>query len=164
MQQPQDIQLRSATAGDADALARLVIGFRDFLKRSQPSEHEVRTSVNVWLGCSNTEISLAFKNGVAVGYATVLYQYSLWANGTGATVSDLFVLESGRKAGVGRQLIIHALEIAARRGARAANLSTNERNVASTQIYESLGFDSYSQVWQGRQVAYRKTLVAPSDV
>jgi GNAT superfamily N-acetyltransferase len=158
MVETQTIEIRSAIRSDVDAVTQLVAGFRDFLQRSEPANDELRASVIKWLGSEDTEVSIALLNGVAVGYATTLYQYSLWANGINATISDLFVMESVRKSGAGRRLIEHALEVAARRGARAANLSTNEMNTASTRIYESLGFNSFSNLWQGRQVAYRKSI------
>ena len=157
MVESQTIEIRSATLSDVDAVTQLVTGFRGFLQRSEPANNELRASVIKWLGSEDTEVSIALLNGVAVGYASTLYQYSLWANGINATITDLFVMESVRKSGAGRRLIEHALEVAARRGARAVNLSTNERNTASIRIYESLGFNSFSNLWQGRQVAYRKS-------
>ncbi len=156
MNDPKTIEVRSATRGDAEAISHLVAGFRDFLKRSEPSIEDIQASVTIWLRCQNTEVSIALRNGEPVGYATTLYQYSLWANGTGATVSDLFVQEGRRKSGAGRRLIEHTLEVAFRRGARSIGLSTNEMNIASNRIYESLGFSSHSELWQGRQLAYRK--------
>ena len=158
MVESQIIEIRSATQSDLDAVTQLVSGFRYFLQRSEPANDELRASVIVWLRSESTEVSIALLIGVAVGYASTLYQYSLWANGINATISDLFVIESVRKTGAGRRLIEHALEVAASRGARAANLSTNERNTASIRIYESLGFNSFSNLWQGRQVAYRKSI------
>ena len=160
MTETLDIEVRSATRKDAEAISNLVAGFRDFLQRSEPSNDDIRASVTVWLHCQNTEVSVALLDGTPVGYATTLYQYSLWANGVGATISDLFVQETVRKSGIGLLLIKHTLEVAARRGARSATLSTNEMNIASSRIYESLGFSSYSKLWQGRQIAYRKTIAA----
>ncbi len=158
MTETLDIEVRSATRKDAEAIGILVAGFRDFLQRTEPSNDDIRASVIVWLRCQNTEVSVALLNGEIVGYATTLYQYSLWANGVAATVSDLFVKQDIRKSGVGRRLIKHALNVAASRGARSVGLSTNEMNIASSRIYESLGFSSYSKLWQGRQVAYRKSI------
>lgn len=160
MNSSKDIEVRSATRGDAAAISLLVVGFRDFLRRSEPSDESIQASVTVWLRCQNTEVSIALLEGVAIGYATTLYQYSLWANGVGATVSDLYVQERIRKSGAGRQLMQHVLEVAARRGARSVGLNTNEKNLPSNRIYESLGFSSYSAVWQGRQIAYRKSIAA----
>jgi GNAT superfamily N-acetyltransferase len=160
MYNPEKIEVRSATRGDAKAISHLVAGFRDFLKRSEPSIEDIRASVNIWLRCQTTEVSIAHRNGEAVGYATTIFQYSLWANGIGATVSDLFVQEGLRRSGAGRRLIEHTLEVATRRGARSIGLNTNEMNIASNRIYESLGFSSHSELWQGRQVAYRKSIAA----
>ena len=158
--QAKAIHVREAVPSDAAQLSLLVVGFRDFLSRSVPSDEEIQSSVVQWLSSPNTAVSLACRNEVAVGYATTLFQFSLWANGIGAVVSDLFVSEQARKSGVGRLLVAHALGMASNRGALSATLSTNEMNVASTRIYESLGFSSYSTLWQGRQLSYRKSLAA----
>lgn len=160
MKEHQNLEVRSATRKDANAITCLVVGFRDFLNRSEPTDSDLAASVNLWLRCQNTEVSIALLNGVAVGYATTQYQYSLWANGVDATVSDLFVNEDVRKSGTGRRLIEHALDVALQRGARSLSLNTNEMNTASNRIYEKLGFNSYSELWQGRQIAYRKAIAA----
>ena len=76
MKEHQNLEVRSATREDANAITRLVVGFRDFLNRSEPTDSDLAASVNLWLRCQNTEVSIALLTGVAVGYATTLYQYS----------------------------------------------------------------------------------------
>ncbi|CAM3828985.1 GNAT family N-acetyltransferase [Bordetella sputigena] len=132
--------------------------FRDFLKRPAPSYDDIVGSVTYLLRSQNARIGLATLDHDPVGYSSVWYHYSLWADGPAAAISDLFVTERYRGQGAGQALIEHALETSRGDGVRLVTLNTNEKNVASNRIYESLGFKAYSDVWQGRQIAYRKEL------
>ncbi len=153
-----DVTIRSAQRQDVETLTALVVQFRDFLGRDGPSEADIRESMIAQLRNTDVLALLVFRDEVPVGYAFVLFRYSHWANGLEATVNDLFVLESERGTGVGRQLIAHAVTASTSRGCRLVTLSTNEMNTASNRIYESLGFTCYSHLWRGRQVAYRLSL------
>lgn len=153
-----DTRIRVAERDDVEALTTLIVAFRDFLGRDGPAEADIRASMITQL--RNTEVLalLAFRGDIPLGYAFVLFRYSHWANGLEATVNDLFVRESARGTGIGRQLITQALTASQSRGCRLVTLSTNEMNTASNRIYESLGFTCYSNLWRGRQVYYRLSL------
>ncbi|MBX7215201.1 MAG: GNAT family N-acetyltransferase [Thermoflexales bacterium] len=157
-----ELTLSLAQPADAADVATLVIGFRDFLQRSAPTDEEIRLSVIALLRSPDAQILLARRDGVPVGYVTQRYRYFLWANGLGCTIEDLFVASTARRGGVGRRLIEKAIEVATARGCRSIGLDTNENNVASNLIYTSLGFNAISQVWKGRQIAYRKYLPPPA--
>ena len=153
-----ELLVRVAERTDVEALAGLIVKFRDFLGRSEPTEEDVRSSMIAQLRNPDVLALLAFRGETPVGYCFLLFRYSHWANGLEATINDLFVLEQERGTGAGRQLISQALVASRARGCRLVTLSTNEMNAASNRIYESLGFACYSNLWQGKQVYYRLSL------
>jgi ribosomal-protein-alanine N-acetyltransferase len=55
-------------------------------------------------------------------------------------IHDLAVVPEQRQRGLGRQLLSQALDLGARRGARAAHLEVRESNRAALALYRSLGF------------------------
>ncbi|MBK7263926.1 MAG: GNAT family N-acetyltransferase [Rubrivivax sp.] len=139
-----DFIVRVAERSDVETLTTLIVNFRDFLGRDGPTEGDIRASMVAQLRNTEVQAFIAFRGDIPIGYALVLFRYSHWANGLEATVNDLFVRENERGTGVGRQLIVQALTASTSRGCRLVTLSTNEMNVASNRIYESLGFSCYS--------------------
>lgn len=152
------VNIRKATPADGPLLVALVCAFRDFLQRPAPSDGDIADSLVYQLRSPDVDIAIAEEQGAALGYATLLYRYSLWANGLEATLQDLFVREALRGAGAGHRLARAALALAAERGCRSIRLDTNEHNRAAHAIYTALGFSAVSAVWNGRQIAYRRSL------
>ncbi|HTW75189.1 MAG TPA: ribosomal protein S18-alanine N-acetyltransferase [Steroidobacteraceae bacterium] len=70
-----------------------------------------------------------------------LIGYGIISVGAGeAHVLNICVAEEQRCRGVGRRLLTHLLQVAARQGARDALLETRPTNVAALHLYRSLGF------------------------
>ncbi|HWG27800.1 GNAT family N-acetyltransferase [Actinospica sp.] len=62
------------------------------------------------------------------------------ATGTEARIEDVVVDEAARGMGVGRALVVAALDAAAANGARYVELTSAPRRVAARALYQSLGF------------------------
>ena len=60
--------------------------------------------------------------------------------GTEARIEDVVVDETSRGLGLGRALMLAALEAAAEQGAQYVDLTSAPRRVAARQLYQSLGF------------------------
>ena len=61
--------------------------------------------------------------------------------GAEARIEDVVVDDAARGLGLGRALVLAALEAAARQGARYVDLTSAPRRVAARQLYQSLGFE-----------------------
>lgn len=156
---PEDgVRIRTATGEDAPALVALAVAFRDHLERVAPTGAEFERSIRLHLASEDAEFLVAEADGRAIGYLLLRYRHSMWANGTEATIEDLFVDPSLRRGGTGKALVAHALQRAAERGCTTACLDTNEFNDASNRIYGQLGFASFSKRWNGRQVFFRRAI------
>ena len=76
--------------------------------------------------------------------------------GTEARVEDVVVDDAARGLGLGRALVVAALEAAAKQGARYVDLTSAPRRVAARQLYQRLGFEQRETgVFRHRLDGYR---------
>ncbi len=132
--------VRLADHSDAEAVARLMIGFRDHLGYDWPSDNAFLAGVEKLLDDINTDFLLGDLDGEPAGVAVLRYRFGIWRAGTDALVEDVFVAESARGSGLGRRLMDAAIARARERGARRMELDTNDTNAPAIALYESLGF------------------------
>lgn len=152
--------VRLATPGDADALSRLIVSFRDFLGAPLPSDATIRASLDRAMSDGGTEFCLAVGDSPEdlVGYAQLRVFPSVWTTGLEAYIEDIYVLERARGHGVGADLLKGVLERARLRGATAISLTTNERNERAVAFYQANGFEPASEPrWgDGREVRFER--------
>jgi GNAT superfamily N-acetyltransferase len=133
--------LRPAHTDDLDSVVRLIVGFRDWWGKSEPSADVIRSTAAQLLDDDRTEFLLAFDDdGDAVGICQLRYRLSVWTGSDDCWLEDLFVVESARGGGYGRALVEAAFESARARGCKRIELDVNEQNEAALRFYESLGF------------------------
>jgi ribosomal protein S18 acetylase RimI-like enzyme len=132
--------VRLAQTEDVDAVVRLIAEFRDWWHKAEPSEDAIREVVARLLADDRTEFLLAFDDRAAVGVCQLRYRPSVWTGADDCWLEDLFVTDSARGGGYGRELVEASLESARKRGCRRIELDVNEQNAAALRFYESLGF------------------------
>jgi len=79
------------------------------------------------------------------GVCQLRYRHSFWTSTPDCWLEDLYVEDAARGHGVGRALVVAAVERARARGARRIELDTNEDNAPAIALYESLGFSARSK-------------------
>ncbi|HYL85343.1 MAG TPA: GNAT family N-acetyltransferase [Candidatus Angelobacter sp.] len=87
-------------------------------------------------------------DGQAVGYALFFGYYSSW-KGSGIFLEDLFVQETFRGRGIGRELLSQVARIARQEGAYGIRWEVLDWNESAIQFYKSLGaefVDEWRQV------------------
>ena len=139
---------------EAEAIAALLVAFRDHMGSSWPSENAFLASVERLLEDSATDFLLgAPDDGVPpVGVAQLRFRFSVWRAAPDAWREDLFVAQDARRAGVGDALVALAIERARERGARRIELDANEENAAALALYERHGFSPRSKDGAGRDL------------
>jgi ribosomal protein S18 acetylase RimI-like enzyme len=151
-------EVRLADARDAEAVARLMVAFRDHLGHDWPSDNSFLASVERLLDERDTEFLLGFADpdGPPAGVVQLRYRWGIWRAGTDCLVEDVFVLDTARGAGLGRAMVEFAIARARERGCRRMELDTNENNSAAIGLYEGLGFTNRSSFFEdGRDLYYR---------
>jgi len=148
--------VRLATENDAGDVARLMIGFRDWWHRSEPGDAAFHAGVRRVLADPNAEFLLA--GDPPVGVCQLRYRYAIWTESLDCWLEDIFVEEHARGSGLGRELMEAAFERAREHGCARMELDVNEKNRGAVSLYESLGFESWSDPPGGRNLLMRRRL------
>jgi hypothetical protein len=148
--------IRLATPDDAADVARLMIGFRNWWQRDEPDDAAFEAGVRRLLGDPNTEFLLG--GDPAAGVCQLRYRFAVWTSTEDCWLEDLFVEEHARGSGLGRALAAAALARARERGCVRVELDVNAANPAALALYESLGFESWSDPPGGRNLLMRLRL------
>jgi GNAT superfamily N-acetyltransferase len=148
--------VRLADARDAEAVAALMVDFRNHLELDWPSDNAFLAGVERLLDDRDTEFLLGFPNEDAgpAGVVQLRYRFGIWRAGGDCLVEDVFVADGARGSGLGRAMMEFARERAVERGCRRMELDTNESNTAAIALYESLGFSSTSNSYGGARDLY----------
>jgi ribosomal protein S18 acetylase RimI-like enzyme len=148
--------IRLATPDDAAEVARLMIGFRDWWHRDQPPDAAFEAGARRVLADPNSDFLLA--GDPPAGVCQLRYRYSIWTESHDCWLEDIFVEEAARGSGMGRALMDAAFDRARARGCARMELDVNEANAAALSLYESLGFESWSDPPGGRNLLMRRRL------
>jgi GNAT superfamily N-acetyltransferase len=148
--------VRLATEEDAADVARLMIGFRDWWQRDEPEDAVFERGARRLLPDPNTDFLLAGEP--ATGVCQLRYRYSIWTESNDCWLEDIFVEAEARGSGVGRALMEAAFERARERGCARMELDVNEANPEALRLYESLGFEGWSDPPGGRNLLMRRRL------
>lgn len=143
-----ETKIRWATENDAALIAHYIGALAIYEK--EPPENVKITEVEVRRDGFGTnrrfEVIIAEIDRKPVGFALFFPNYSTWEAQQGLYIEDIFVEESARKSGVGRQLIAAVAKIAKSRGCARIDLSVLDWNPARA-FYKRLGF-RHAEVWQ----------------
>jgi GNAT superfamily N-acetyltransferase len=129
---------------DADAVASLIAGFRDWWGNERPLDADIRATVARLIRDPGTDYLLAAIDGgpEPAGVCQLRYRLSVWTGVDDCWLEDLFVTDGARRSGVGRALVEAAFERARERGCRRMELDVNEENLDAIAFYVSLGFST----------------------
>ena len=68
------------------------------------------------------------------------YRHSVWTASDDAWLEDLFVTEHARRSGLGRAMVLAAIDRAEERNCRRIELDVDDVNDAALALYKDLGF------------------------
>ena len=129
----------------APAVAALLCEFRDWWGNAEPGYEQMLDSVRHIMEGRDGEYLLAARPDAMtaddpVGVAQLRYRWSVWKTGYDCWLEDLYVRESARGMGIGRALVMGAIDLAQSRGCRRIELDVNEDNEAARALYAACGF------------------------
>ncbi len=149
-------EVRLAQPDDAEAVARLLTEFRDWIGRPGPDEASIHASAVRLLGDPHTEFLLA--GDPADGICQLRYRHSVWTGSDDCCIEDVFVREGARGGGMGRALVAAAIERGRAHGCGRIEVDTNETNAPALALYRSFGFESGSGEPGGLELQLRVSL------
>lgn len=154
MPTPQTARAWVAQPHEAEAVAGLLVAFRDHMGTDWPSANAFLASVERLLEDRETEFLLAAPGDgdAPAGVLQLRFRFSVWKAAPDAWLEDLFVAASARRAGLGDALVTLAAQRAQARGARRIELDCNESNAAALALYERHGFSARSKGGGGRDL------------
>jgi len=129
---------------EAEAVADLLVQFRDHMGRDWPSANAFLAGVERLMEHPDVDYLLGAPHDDAppAGVAQLRYRYGIWLAGEDCWLEDLFVVDPARGRGLGAALVEAAVERARERGCRRVELDVSEGNPAALALYERLGFST----------------------
>jgi ribosomal protein S18 acetylase RimI-like enzyme len=145
--------VRVADEADAEATGRLLHDFNEEFDEPTPSPERLARRIRELLAEGHTSVLLGWAPGspgaAAVpaggdphGLAVLRFRPGIWSEALECYLAELYVVPAHRGAGLGRALMLAAIEHARERGADYMDLGTGEQDVAARALYESLGFSN----------------------
>ncbi|MEO9079634.1 MAG: GNAT family N-acetyltransferase [Rhodanobacter sp.] len=135
-----NFHIRAATVDDLAALTPLFDGYRQFYRQASDRARAQRFLADR-LTRHESQILLACDAaGVGLGFTQLYPIFSSVRAVRTYLLNDLYVVETARRQGVARELLIAAAEHARSLGAASLSLSTALDNLPAQALYESLGW------------------------
>lgn len=133
---------------DAHEVVRLMLAFREWYGKPTSPEADaqfagvikrliVRDDAEYLLGCGD--------GGRPAGVAQLRYRLSVWTGSEDLWIEDVYVDEAARGKGLGRALVVEALQRARERGCGRVELDVDVVNEPARALYTKLGFRDKSE-------------------
>jgi GNAT superfamily N-acetyltransferase len=136
-----------AAPEEIDEVAELMIGFRNYMGRDQPSDESMRSTAAEIMRDPHAEYLLAAPDGGhgAAAVCQLRYRLSIWTGAEDCWLEDLFVSDRARRSGLGRALVGAALDRARERGCGRIELDVDDDNEPAIALYEAMGLSLESK-------------------
>ena len=137
-----NIEIRRASANDADAIAPLFDLYRVFYQ--QPSDIALaHRFIDERLRHEQSVILLAELDGKAVAFTQLFPSFSSVRAGRAWILNDLYVEAPARRQGIARALLQAAADFARSDGAIRLELETDPDNYSAQTLYRHMGWKQY---------------------
>ena len=134
------VTIRAGERADVAVIAELIRGLARYERlEGEVSMTEARLEATLFGTRQYAETLIAESDGKAVGFALFFHNYSTFLAKPGIYLEDLFVLETQRGAGVGKQLLARLAAIAVERDCGRLEWAVLDWNQDAIGFYERLG-------------------------
>jgi N-acetylglutamate synthase-like GNAT family acetyltransferase len=132
-----EVTIRRATRDDFPAIFLLIKEFASF----QKSEEKLVTTVDQMLEDENLfQAFVALENKNIIGFCTFFYAYYSWS-GKAIYLDDLYIKDSFRKNGIGKQLLNTVIALAKESNCRKVRWQVSKWNTNAIEFYKKMGAD-----------------------
>jgi len=130
--------VRVANDREVAAIGRLLHDFNLEFGEPTPSPGALADRIRELLHKGDTEVLLVGDG--PDGLAVLRFRAAIWTTGLECYLAELYVVPDRRGEGLGRALMVAALDEARRRGSDTMEIGVDEPDTAARRLYESLGF------------------------
>lgn len=150
MTEPDRIILRDAREEDVPAMAGLLSELFSLEQDFRPDSDRQMRGLRLLLKQPQLgRLFVASTEDGVVGMVSLLFTVSTAEGGPAAILEDMIVASAYRGQGIGRRLVEHVLDRAAKLGNTRVTLLADRHNAAALGFYRALGFaDSNMQVFR----------------
>lgn len=157
MNAPPEHDVRRAAHDDAEAVGRLLHDFNTEYDEATPGPDRLAERIRRLLAEGGTTVLLGGPG--PDGLAVLRLRTSIWTEGLECYLAELYVVPGRRGRGLGRALMVAAMDEARRAGADYMDLGTSEDDTAARALYASLGFSNREGRSDGpRNLSYERRL------
>ncbi|MDQ6607210.1 MAG: GNAT family N-acetyltransferase [Actinomycetota bacterium] len=135
--------VRLAVAQDGAEIGRLLDAFNREYGDPTPGPRALAARIVELLQAGEIDVLLIESEAAAdrpAGLAALRFRPAIWTNALECYLAELYVVPAHRGHGLGRRLMLAAIDFARARGADRMDLGTSEADVVARALYESLGF------------------------
>jgi GNAT superfamily N-acetyltransferase len=132
--------VRLASIADAAIVGQLLHDFNTEFDDLTPGPERLAKRVEQLLAEGDTAVLLGGEG--PDGLAVMRFRPSIWSAALECYLAELYVVSASRGKGLGRALMLAAIDFARERGADHMDLGTGEQDLAARALYESLGFSN----------------------
>ena len=135
------MQIEKATPADIPALSELLSALFSQEAEFTPNSEAQAKGLNQIIG--NPEVGavlVAREGGQVIGMVNLLFTVSTALGGQVALLEDMVVSSQARGAGVGSELLDHAISFARAQGCKRITLLTDRENESAQRFYGKKGF------------------------
>jgi GNAT superfamily N-acetyltransferase len=153
-----EVTVRTATAGDAGEVARLLHDFNTEFDTPSPGVETLAPRLRSLLAGDGTLAVLAGEP--AVGVALVTLRPNVWYEGPVALLDELYVAPDRRGGGIGSAIVDHLLTWAREMDVGLIEINVDEADVDARRFYERHGFTGIEPTTGERAFYYHRELIS----
>ena len=140
------LEIETARNSDLEPILQLL--------RTQLEEHDIvltaqalqRATQGLIENHANGRILCARLDGALIGVAVISFLWTLEHGGPAAWLDEVYVAPSQRGAGIGKQLVEAAMQVARDNGCIALDLEVDAGHEAAERLYERMNFKRHRRV------------------
>lgn len=140
MSATDDPMVYLARPSDIQKIGRLLHDFNTEFDEPTPGPDRLAQRIEQLLDEGQTVVLLV--GDAPYGLAVLRFRPSIWTDAQECYLAELYVVPSMRRRGLGRALMLAAIDSAREHGADHMYLGTGEQDVVARALYESLGFSN----------------------
>ena len=145
----KDILIREATKSDLPTIGKLLEDLTDAMDDTQGIDIGIAIKTCEYLlDDASSYFLVAAMEGTPVGFINFTIRQTILHRSSSALIDELVVVEEYQGKGVGKQLVLAALEKCKQRGCCEVEVSTEKTNLKAREFYKKCGFEERGMLFE----------------